>query len=128
MASSVQHTNDSATPMQSHCPPSSKFLRGRRRSLDQNAMLWSMLRAVSEQVRWPVDGVEQALIPEDWKVILTAGVKKESRIAAGVNGGFVMLGTPTSRMTVDEMGELIEFVRWFGAERGVRFDDEQPHD
>lgn len=102
---------------------SSKFLRAKRRSLEQNNLLWQMLQDVASQVRWPVDGVEQFLCKEDWKVILTAGVKKEARIAAGVSGGFVMLGTPTSRMTVAEMTELIDFIRWFGDSKQVVWSD-----
>ena len=93
----------------------------RSRSLESNAKMWAMLGDISRQLQWPVDGREQWLPPEDWKVILTAGVKKNQRIAAGVESGWVMLGTPTSKMKVSEMAELIEFITWFGAERGVRW-------
>lgn len=96
-----------------------KFGSEEKRNIEQNAALWGALRDISRQVRWPVDGVEQFLQAEDWKVILTAGLKKEHRIAAGVSGGFVILGTPTSRMTKAEMSELIDFVHWFASERGV---------
>lgn len=96
-----------------------KFGGEEKRSLDQNAALWTALRDISRQVKWPVDGVEQLLPPEDWKVVLSAGLKKEHRIAAGVSGGFVILGTPTSRMTKAEMSELLSFIEWFAAERGV---------
>lgn len=92
-----------------------------RRSLDQNAKLWACLSDISRQVEWPVDGKSQLLEPEEWKEILTAGLKKSQRVAAGVEGGFVMIGTRTSRMTVAEMAELIEFIQWFGAERGVQW-------
>ena len=92
-----------------------------RRNLDQNARLWAALEDISDQVKWPVDGVEQLLAKEDWKVILTAGLRKEHRIAAGVTGGFVILGTPTSRMTKSEFSELIEFVLWFGNMKGVKW-------
>lgn len=127
MMNSMQSLNDaggaSVTSMQSHSLASNKFLRGKRRSLAQNDLLWGMLRDVSEQVKWPVDGVEQFLPAEDWKIVLNAGIKKEHRIAAGVNGGFVMLGTPTSRMTVAELSDLITFIRWFGDERQVAWSD-----
>ena len=123
---SIQSSNDagggSVIPMERSLQ-SSKFLRAKRRSLEQNNLLWQMLQDVASQVRWPVDGIEQLLCKEDWKVILTAGVKKEARIAAGVSGGFVMLGTPTSRMTVAEMTELIDFIRWFGDSKQVAWSD-----
>lgn len=91
------------------------------RTLDQNRKLWAMLNDVATQVLWHVDGREQLLEPDEWKEILTAGLRKTQRVAAGVEGGFVMLGSRTSRMTIQEMAELIEFIEWFGADRGVRW-------
>lgn len=94
------------------------------RTLDQNAKLWAVLTDIANQVQWHVDGKLEHLSPEDWKDILTAGLKKHQRVAAGIEGGFVMLGQRTSRMRVGEMVELIEFALWFGSERGVRWGGE----
>jgi len=91
------------------------------RSLDQNARLWAMLRDISEQLEWPVDGRMQKLSDSEWKDILTAGLYKEQKVAQGINGGFVMLGRSTRKMTVREMKELMDFADWFGAEKGVKF-------
>lgn len=91
------------------------------RSLEQNARLWAMLTEVAEQVDWPVDGRMQKLSPEDWKAILSAGLKREQRVAQGVDGGFVLLGQRTSRMTKREMSDLMELIAAFGAEHGVTF-------
>ncbi len=96
-----------------------------KRSIEQNARLWALLTDVSLQVEWPVDGKLQRLSPEDWKEIFTAGLTKHQRVAQGVEGGFVMLGTRTSRMTVAEMCDLQTLIEAFGAERGVRWSD--PH-
>lgn len=90
-----------------------------RRTLEQNAKLWAMLGDIARQVPWAVNGVMQHLDAEDWKNIMTATVRQEVRMAAGINGGFVLLGVSTKRMTVAELGELIEFMHAFGAERGV---------
>ena len=90
-----------------------------RRTLLQNAKLWSMLGDIARQVDWPVNGVLTRLDAEDWKSLMTAAVRQEYRMAAGIGGGVVMLGTSTRRMTVEEMGDLIEFMYAFGAERGV---------
>lgn len=98
-------------------------VREPKRSLDQNAKLWPMLQDVSDQVQWPVDGVMQLLSKEDWKDILTSGLNQEQRIAQGINGGFVMLGSRTSRMRKKEFSELIEFIYWFGSEKGVRWSE-----
>ena len=91
------------------------------RSLQQSAKMWAMLTDISQQVKWHVDGKLQYITAEDWKDILTAGLKKTQRIAAGVEGGFVALGQRTSRMKVGEMVELIDFLEWFGAEHNVTF-------
>lgn len=93
------------------------------RSLDQNSRLWALLTDVSRQVDWPVDGKLQRLAPEDWKTILTAALTKGQRVAQGVDGGFVMLGSSTSRMSVGEMIDLQTVIEAFGAEHGVRWTD-----
>lgn len=92
-----------------------------KRSLEQNARMWAMLTDISRQVEWPVDGRLQKLTPEDWKTIMTAGLTKHQRVTQGIEGGFVMLGESTSRMSVGEMTDLIELMFAFGAEHGVRF-------
>lgn len=91
------------------------------RSTAQNRIWWSILSDLAEQVAWPVDGKTQKLDAEEWKHILSAGLKKSQRVAQGIEGGFVMLGQRTSRMTVAEMSELIELAYAFGAERGVQW-------
>jgi hypothetical protein len=91
------------------------------RTLEQNSKLWAVLSDISRQVEWFADGKLQKLDPEDWKHILSAGLKKHQRIAQGIDGGFVILGARTSRMSIGEMSELIELAHAFGAERGVRW-------
>lgn len=49
---------------------------------------------------------------------------EEARNGSGIDGGFVVLGQSTSKMTVGEMRDLIELINAFGAERGVKFSDE----
>jgi hypothetical protein len=67
----------------------------------------------------------QRLSPEDWKTMFSASLAKHQRVAQGIDGGFVMLGTRTSRMTVAEMVDLQTLIEAFGAERGVQWSD--PH-
>lgn len=93
------------------------------RTLDQNARLWAMLGDVSRQVQWPVDGKSQFLSPEDWKDLLSAGLHKEQRVAQGIEGGFVILGQRTSQMSKRELAGLIDFIEYFGAEKGVEWTD-----
>lgn len=91
------------------------------RSLEQNARMWALLTDVSKQVQWPVDGRMEWLTPEDWKHIFTAGLKREQRVAQGIDGGFVILGQRTSQMSKREMGDLMTLIEAFGAERGVEW-------
>ena len=90
----------------------------KRRSLDQNAHLWAVLTDISQQVEWH----GQYLSSEDWKHILSAGLKKEQRMAPGINGGWVVLGLSTSKMTKSEFSDLLELAYAFGAEKGVQFE------
>ncbi len=91
-----------------------------KRTSDQNRKMWPMLTDIAQQVKWPVDGVLRYLEPEEWKDILTAGLRKNQHVAAGIEGGFVLLGERTSKMTVGQMVELIEFMYWFGARDETR--------
>jgi hypothetical protein len=89
------------------------------RSVEQNRIMWSCLNDIARQVEWFVDGKTVKLDPEEWKEILTAGLRKTQRVAAGIEGGFVMLGARTSRMTVAEMTELVDLCHAFGSEHDV---------
>jgi hypothetical protein len=91
-------------------------IREARRTTEQNAKLWAMLNEVAEQVEW----YGQHLSPEEWKHVFTASLKKQ-RVVPGLDGGFVVLGLSTSRMSKAELSELIELILAFGAERGVEF-------
>lgn len=93
------------------------------RSIEANARMWAMLTDLSKQKQWPVDGELCWLSKEDWKVIISAGLKRHQRIAKGIEGGFVMLGVSTSKMKVGEMNDLIELLFSFGAEHGIAWSD-----
>lgn len=93
------------------------------RNLDQNARLWAKLNDIARQVQWPVNGQMQRLTAEDWKHIFTAGLEQGQRIAQGIEGGFVVLGASTSRMSKRKMAELIELIQFFGDARQVQWSD-----
>lgn len=90
--------------------------RPETRTLAQNARLWAMLTDISRQVDW----YGRKLDPESWKHVFTAALSKQD-VVPGINGGFVVLGKSTSRMTKAEMAELQTLMEAFGAERGVKF-------
>ena len=89
------------------------------RSSAQNSLMWSCLSDLSRQVEWPMNGAKQKLAPEDWKHILSASLDHTQRVAMGLEGGFVMLGLRTSKMTKREMSELIDLAHAFGDQQSV---------
>jgi len=93
---------------------------GPKRTLPQNSLLWSQLTEISEQVVWH----GQKLSPEDWKVMAMSGLHQEMRVVPNIAGnGFVPLGRSSSKLSVEEMKELIEFLYAFGTQHGVVFGD-----
>ena len=86
------------------------------RSLSQNRMMWANLEDIAQQVVWY--GVK--LTKDEWKDVLTAALKKQ-KVVPGIEGGFVVIGARTSKMTVPEMTELIELSTAFGTQQGVKF-------
>lgn len=86
-----------------------------KRNLEQNARLWATLTDISKQVDW----YGQRLSQEEWKDVLTAGLKRQ-KVVRGIDGGFVVIGARTSEMTVTEMSELLELATAFAVQQGVR--------
>ncbi|SIR39409.1 NinB protein [Aeromonas sp. RU39B] len=90
------------------------------RSLAQNALFWAVMTDIANQVTWH----GRKLSKEEWKIVLSAALYKQS-VVPNIDGtGFVALGQSTSKMTVREMRDLIELAQAFGAEQGVQFGDE----
>lgn len=95
-----------------------------KRNQEQNALLWVLLTAFSEQLEWPVNGRMTKLAPEDWKDLLSAAYKRETqRVAMGLDGGMVMLGMRTSKLDKRAFAELIEFIYSVAADRGVELSE-----
>lgn len=78
--------------------------------------MWANLEDIAQQVVW----YGQKLDKQEWKDVLTAGLKKQ-KIVPGIEGGFVVIGARTSKMSIAEMNELIELSTMFGAQQGVKF-------
>ena len=89
-----------------------------KRSNDQNAMMWALLTDVSKQVDWH----GHRLSPDDWKQVFTASLLHQ-RAVPGIDGGFVVLGTSTSKMSKQTLSDLIELILAFGAEHDVTWSE-----
>ncbi|HOD33463.1 MAG TPA: recombination protein NinB [Holophaga sp.] len=95
------------------------------RNLTQNSRLWASLTEVSRQVDWHGN----RLTPDEWKDVFSAALKRQ-KVVPGIDGGFVVIGARTSKMSKREFGELLELVYAFGAQHGVVFKDpgeEEPY-
>jgi hypothetical protein len=82
-----------------------------QRTQDQNDRMWAMLGDVSQQVTWYGTKLEDF----EWKDVFTAALKRH-RVVPGIDGGFVVLGMRTSKMSIRLMSELIELMFAFGAD------------
>lgn len=93
-----------------------------KRTDAQNRIMWDLLTDVARQVPW--HGVR--LSADDWKILFMSALNQEMRLVPNLDGnGFVNLGRSSSRLSVKEMGDLIELILKFCAERGVMvFDGE----
>ena len=85
------------------------------RTLEQNALMWAMLADISAQVDW----YGHRLTSEEWKDVFSASLKRQ-KVVPGLDGGFVVCGQRTSKMTKGEMSDLVELMNAFCAERGVK--------
>lgn len=88
-----------------------------KRTSEQNRLMWAALTDVSKQVDW----YGNKLTPEEWKHVFSAALWKQ-RTVPGIDGGFVVLGQSTSRMSIAQMTEMIDLLHAFGAQKGVNFD------
>jgi len=89
---------------------------GEPRSLDQNAKLWPSLSDISRQVDW----YGQSLTPDEWKDVFTAALKRQ-KVVPGLDGGFVVIGQRTSKMSKSDFSDLLTLIMAFGDEKGVKF-------
>jgi len=90
-------------------------IKPKTRNLEQNALLWVVLDAISKQTDW--HGVK--LSAEEWKDLLSAGLVK-SKVVPNMDGtGFVILGQRTSKMSKAEFSDLLELANAFAADHGV---------
>lgn len=98
--------------------PCALFVGPPRRTKEQNDKIWPMLRDLARQVQW----AGLTLNEYDWKDLITAALK-EQRVVPGLTGGVVMLGAHTSRMSVEQVSDMIEYMYHFGTEHNVAWSE-----
>jgi hypothetical protein len=93
-----------------------------RRTLDQNAFMWSMLSDIASALPW--HGIK--LTADDWKLVFLDALKRETRIVPNLDGnGFVNLGRSSSDLSVSEMADMITLIQAFGAKHNIKFIDQR---
>jgi len=114
---------DRAVSWVKKAPPGTRVaFKQQKRTTDQNAMFWSLLTSIATALPW--HGLK--LSTEDWKLIFLDALKRETRIVPNLDGnGFVNLGRSSSDLSKQEMTDLIELIRAFGANHGVTFIDQR---
>ncbi len=89
-----------------------------KRTLDQNALLWPLLTDIAKQVQHH----GEYRTPDEWKGLFMHACGKEVRFLPALDGkGFVPFGMRSSRLSKGDFSQLLEFIRAWGAENGVRF-------
>lgn len=88
------------------------------RTAEQNRKMWAALADISHQVDW--HGVKPT--KEEWKDILSASLRRQ-KVMPGIDGGFVVVGLRTSKLSRKDFAELITLIDAFGAGRGVNWSD-----
>jgi hypothetical protein len=109
-----------ATQWVQPAPPRTRVeFKASKRTLPQNDLMWARLTDISRQLEW----YGERLTPVDWKDIFTAALRK-ARVVPGIDpGSFVLLGLHTSDMDKEEMGNLLDLIDAFAAERGIVFSE-----
>lgn len=94
-----------------------------RRTIPQNDRMWAMLSDVS---RSKPEG--RMHTPEVWKALFMHACGHAVQFEMGLSGEPFPVGFRSSRLTVEEMGELMEFISAWGSERGVMWTEPERQD
>lgn len=90
-----------------------------RRTIDQNARMWAMLTDVS--IAKP-EGRE--LTPDVWKSLFLHSLDHAQRFEMALDGnGMVPVGFRSSKLTKQQMSDLMEVIAEYGARHGVVWSD-----
>jgi len=98
-----------AAPSSSVC-----IVRERTRSQESNDKMWAMLTDISRQ---RPQGIKKT--PDQWKCLMMHACGWAVQFETGLNGEPFPVGYRSSRLSVGQMSDLIEFMYQYGAEQGI---------
>jgi hypothetical protein len=96
-------------------------IRPATRTSDQNAKMWAML---SDIARAKPEGRD--LTTDKWKALFMDAIGIPADWEPGINGGVVNVGYRSSRLTKEQMSDMIEQMYSYGAEHGVEWTEPKP--
>lgn len=85
----------------------------------QSAYMWALLDDIAAQMEWA--GKKRSA--DDWKALFSASLRGQELVPNLDNDGFVAFGARTSEFSPEEMSDMIELIRSWGAGHGVTFTD-----
>jgi hypothetical protein len=89
-----------------------------KRTLPQNDLMWALLTDVANQA----EHNGRKYTPDAWKVIFLHACGREVQFIPALDGKtFLPWGQASSELSVQEMGELIDYIQAWGAGNGVAF-------
>lgn len=96
-------------------------IRPATRTNEQNARFWAMLSDVS---RAKPEGRE--LTPEVWKSLFLHALGHTQRFEMALDGrGVVPVGFRSSRLSKEQMSDLMEMISEYGSRHGVQWSEQQ---
>jgi hypothetical protein len=90
------------------------------RTNEQNAKMWAML---SDIARTMPEG--RMLTTDKWKSLFMDAIGIPADWEPGINGGVVNVGYRSSRLSKEQMSEMIEQMYAYGAEHNVEWTEPQ---
>lgn len=94
-------------------------IREATRTSEQNAKMWALLSDLS---RAKPEGRE--LTPDVWKALFLHSLDHAQRFEMALDGkGMVPVGFRSSRLTKQQMSDLIEMIYEYGARHGVEWSE-----
>ena len=108
----------------SAAPPGTRLtFEAPRRTLPQNAKMWSMLTDIAHQKMH----AGRKFTTEEWKIVFMHAVGRETQFVPSLDGTtFIPFGQSSRDLSVEEMSDLIELMTSWGVENGITFTDKSP--
>lgn len=95
--------------------------RGPKRTKEQSDKMWAMITDIVKAGK-TING--RRLESEEWKVVFLQALGHEPDILPTLDGrSFFSLGYSSSKLSKDEMSDLIEYIYAWGAENGMVWSD-----